>query len=97
MPLVQALSQNLRTTSNRPFLSIPAIEYPRVAKELNLRGVVKLLVTVAADGHVVRSEVMGGSPVFVPVVVEAISKSKWQPGPQQTKETIEVTFQPTKP
>ncbi len=95
--LTPASPQSFRTTGARPLVSSPTIEYPRIAKDMNLKGVVKLLVTVAADGHVVRSEVMGGSPVFVPLVVDAMAKSKWQPRPQETKETVEVTFQPAKP
>lgn len=92
----RAFSQDVHATGDRGILSVPAMEYPRLAKELKLKGVVKLLVIVAADGHVIRTEVLGGSPVFVPIAVNALIKSKWQPGPRETKETLEVKFQPTK-
>jgi hypothetical protein len=37
---------------------------------------------------------MGGSPVLVKAAVDAIEKWKWAPAPQETKELIELTFQP---
>lgn len=61
---------------------------------MNLTGIVKLVAVVGPDGTVVRTELIGGSPVLVQSAVDAIAKSKWQLGPQKTKEVIEVKFEP---
>jgi hypothetical protein len=38
--------------------------------------------------------VVGGSPVLAKAAVDAIEKWKWAPGPQETKELIELNFHP---
>jgi len=38
--------------------------------------------------------VVGGSPALVQSAVDAVAKSKWQVGPEETKELIEVRFEP---
>lgn len=61
---------------------------------MRLTGTVRLVVTVAADGKVTRTEVSGGNPVLAQSAVDAVNKSKWQPGTEETKEIVEVKFQP---
>src|ERR1700689_4572283 len=42
-----------------------APEYPTLAKQMNVTGKVKIEATIAADGHVATTKVVGGSPLLV--------------------------------
>lgn len=90
----QSFAQQVRVQGKRKILSQVKAVYPPLAKKMNLSGLVRLVAIVAPDGSVVRSEVIGGSPVLVQSAVDAIAKSKWQVGPQETKELIEIKFEP---
>jgi outer membrane biosynthesis protein TonB len=90
----QGFSQQVRMQGKRKVLKQVNAVYPSLARKMNLTGIVKLVAIVGSDGSVVRTEVVGGSPVLVQSAVDAISKSKWQAGPQETKELIEVQFEP---
>jgi hypothetical protein len=42
----------------------------------------------------VKTELIGGSPVFVPYALNAVSLLKWEPGPKETTEIVEIDFVP---
>jgi TonB family protein len=63
---------------------------------MNISGTVRLVVTVAPGGNVVRTEVVGGSPVLVQSALDAVAKAKWESATQETKELVEIKFQPEK-
>jgi TonB family protein len=67
-------------------------EYPAIAKQLNLRGRVKVEATIAADGHVVSTRVVGGNPVLASAATEAIKKWRFEAAAKQTTELIEADF-----
>jgi outer membrane biosynthesis protein TonB len=90
----QSLAQQVKVAGKRKILNQVKAVYPPLARKMNLTGIVKLVAIVAPDGSVDRTEVLGGSPVLVQSAVDAIAKSKWQVGPQETKELIEVKFEP---
>ncbi|HEX6822009.1 MAG TPA: energy transducer TonB [Candidatus Sulfotelmatobacter sp.] len=56
---------------------------------------VKVSATVAPTGKVVKTELIGGSPVFVPYALNAVSLLKWEPGPKETTEIVEIDFVPS--
>ncbi len=66
--------------------------YPDLARKLKLRGVVKLILVIAPDGRVKATEVMGGNPVLTQAAVEAVSKWRYEPAPQQTHGMVELRF-----
>src|ERR1700683_983124 len=66
--------------------------YPALARQMNLYGRVKIEATVAADGHVVATRVVGGSPLLVMAALDAIKKFQFEPGPKDTTETVEFQF-----
>jgi TonB family protein len=66
--------------------------YPALAKQMNVYGRVKIEATVAADGHVVATRVVGGSPLLVMAALDAIKKFQFEPGPKDTTETVEFQF-----
>jgi TonB family protein len=67
-------------------------EYPALAKQMNVTGKVKIEATVAADGHVVSTRIVGGSPLLVNAALEALKKWHFEPGPKETTEIVEFAF-----
>jgi TonB family protein len=68
--------------------------YPELARRLSLEGVVKLRVTVAPDGAVKQSEVLGGNPVLAKAAQDAVRKWRWAAAAQETKEEVQLNFHP---
>lgn len=67
-------------------------EYPPLAKQMNMTGKVKLEASVAPDGHVVSTRVLGGSPVLVNSAIEALKKWRFEPAAKETTEVVEFEF-----
>lgn len=65
--------------------------YPELAKRMNVTGVVKLRVTIAANGSVKDAKVIGGHPLLVDPAMEAVKKWKYEPGDEST-EIVEFRF-----
>jgi len=68
--------------------------YPDLARKMQIRGIVKVEVSVAPNGKVKTTRVMGGNPLLAKAAVEAIAQWKWTPAPQETQELIELSFFP---
>ena len=69
-------------------------QYPDVARSIQLRGIVKAEAVVEPNGAVKTVEVKGGNPVLGRAAQNAIYKWKWAPAARQTREPIEVKFDP---
>jgi TonB family protein len=69
-------------------------EYPSLAKQMNVSGKVKIEATVAADGHVVTTKVIGGSPLLINSALEALKNWRFEPAPRDTTEIVEFEFNP---
>jgi TonB family protein len=67
-------------------------EYPDLAKRMNVTGKVKIEATVSADGRVVSTRVVGGSPLLVNAAIDALKQWRFEPGPKDTTEIIEFAF-----
>jgi TonB family protein len=67
-------------------------DYPAIAKQMHITGKVKIEATIAADGHVVSTHVVGGSPVLVGAATDALKKWKYESGPKETTEIVEFDF-----
>ncbi len=66
--------------------------YPALARQLKLSGKVRVEVTVSPDGHVKDMRIIGGSPIFVDAALNAIRLWRYEPGPRETVEPVEVEF-----
>ena len=82
-------TESLRRISDKV---VPA--YPELARNLNLKGMVKLRVTVMPDGVVKQTEVLGGNPLLAKAAQDAVKKWKWAPASQETKELVDLNFHP---
>jgi TonB family protein len=67
--------------------------YPDVARQLHITGTVRLEATVTADGTVRDTRVIGGSPLLAQEAANAVKKWKYEQGPKETVETVEVVYQ----
>jgi TonB family protein len=68
--------------------------YPELASKMQIKGTVRVEATVAPNGKVKLTQVLGGSPVLAKAAVDAVEKWKWVPAPQESKELIELDFHP---
>ena len=68
-------------------------DYPEVARHMRVTGTVRLEATVAPDGKVRDTKVLGGSPLLVQEAVVAVKKWKYEEAAKETVETVEVIFQ----
>lgn len=68
--------------------------YPELAKKMNVAGTVKVEVTIAANGAVKSTHVIGGHPLLVDAAVDAVKRWKYEPGPDETTQVVEFKFNP---
>jgi TonB family protein len=87
-----ATAQDSPTETKRKVKTRVVPEYPAIAKQLNLAGKVKIETTVAADGHVINTRIIGGNPVLANSAQDAVKKWRFEPGPKDTIEVVEVDF-----
>lgn len=69
-------------------------DYPALARQMNVTGKVKIEATIAADGHVLSTRVVGGSPLLVNAALEALKKWRFESAPKDTTEVVEFEFSP---
>lgn len=94
VPVPCTFGQQEQTESNRKIVNRVTPQYPEMARTMNLRGIVKAEAVVQPNGMVKAVEVKGGHPVLVRAAQDAIYKWKWAPAPHETREPIEVKFDP---
>jgi TonB family protein len=68
--------------------------YPTLAQSMNIRGVVKVEAMVSPDGTVKSVLVKGGHPMLAQSAVTAVGHWKFEPASHETKEQIEIKFDP---
>jgi TonB family protein len=87
-------AQQEQTDSSRKIVSRVLPHYPEMARTMNIRGSVKAEALVKPNGAVKSVDVKGGHPVLVRAAQEAIYRWKWEPSTHETREPIEVKFDP---
>jgi len=69
-------------------------DYPPLARKMNIRGKVRLLVVVSPNGNLKEAKVVGGNPILVDAAVDAVKKWKFEPASEESTGTVEFTFAP---
>src|SRR6202521_2408480 len=69
--------------------------YPALARRMNITGVVKVQITVAATGSVKNAKLVGGHPVLANAALDAVKKWRFETGPQESMGIVEFHFDPT--
>lgn len=78
----------------RKVLNKLAVVYPELARIRHVEGTVRIEVTVAPNGAVKLTKVLGGSPLLAEAAENSIMRWKWEPEPEQTTEVVELHFHP---
>lgn len=81
--------------SNRKAKSKVSPVYPELARRMNITGVVKVRVTVAANGSVKDAVLVGGHPVLASAALDAARKWHFEARPEESTEIVEFRFDPT--
>lgn len=79
-----------QTNSRKLKVNVPP-EYPELARKMNIQGVARVLLTVTPDGRVVGVKELGGNPVLVASLVQAVKKWKYESADSESE--IEVRFE----
>ena len=93
MLLAQASPANLVETGRKCTERVIPL-YPALARKANITGIVKAEALVAPDGRVESVVMKGGNPLLIQAAENAISKWKWAPAKHETRETVEIRFDP---
>jgi TonB family protein len=76
----------------RKALIHPQPAYPELAKELSLKGTVRVEVVIGADGEIKSTKVLGGHPILAQASVDALRKWKYAAASTETTTVLEFTF-----
>lgn len=66
--------------------------YPDLARRMRISGVVKVQVTVAPNGTIRETKLVGGHPVLANAVIDAVKQWRYEASPQETTENLEFHF-----
>jgi TonB family protein len=86
-------AQESSESARKVLVQTPAV-YPTLARSMNIRGIVKLQAQVAPNGTVKKIDVVGGHPLLTQSAVTAVGHWKFEPSPHETKEAVEIKFDP---
>lgn len=89
-----ALAQTEQTESKRKVVSKVMPNYPDIARNMRIKGVVRIEAVVASNGSVKTTHIVGGHPLLAQSADDAVRKWRWEPSPSETKELVEVKFDP---
>lgn len=67
-------------------------QYPPLARQARIQGIVKMRVRIGTDGTVQHMEVISGHPLLVPVTLEALRQWTFSPPNQEIWTNIDVPF-----
>ena len=68
--------------------------YPELARKMKITGVVKVRLTVSANGSVKSASLVGGHPVLANAALDAVKKWHFEVAPQESTEIVEFRFDP---
>jgi TonB family protein len=83
---------SLHAQENRKVIANPTPAYPETARRFRLSGVVKIQVLIAPDGQIKDVKVIGGHPLLVSAVQDALKNWKYAPASGET--ALEFSFHP---
>ena len=91
----RAQQESTRDESGRKVQTKVAPVYPDLARRMKISGAVKVEVTVAANGAVKDTKIVGGHPLLANAVVDAVRKWRYEARAQASTETLEFRFDPS--
>jgi TonB family protein len=82
---------SLAQESDRKLKSGPPPKYPELASRLKIKGTARVQITIAKDGNVKDVKELGGNPLLLKALVEAVKK--WRYEASSTESVTEVKFE----
>jgi protein TonB len=64
---------------NRKAISLPAPEYPAIARQARAAGTVVVRVTIDEDGNVIAAQAVSGHPLLQAAAVAAARQARFSP------------------
>lgn len=92
IPLPSQAQQSAPAPSKRKVIKNVTPDYPKIARGARLTGSVRMLASVTPDGNVRSVKVIGGSPIFVQVSIEAVEKWRWERASDSSEELVQLKF-----
>lgn len=80
------------TGSGRKIVLRVAPVCPELARKMHIQGTVKLEAIVKPNGSVKTTRVLGGNPVLVIAASDAVARWKFEAGPSETTEVVQLVF-----
>ena len=77
---------------SRKAIASPPPVYPEVARRLHLAGTVKVQVVIGTEGRIKEVKVIGGHPILVDAVQEALKNWKYAPANSETATLLQFNF-----
>jgi TonB family protein len=68
-------------------------DYPETLKRLNIGGIVRLQITIAAKGNVENVELLGGNPILGESAISAVKRWVYAPGHSHTLVEVSIPFE----
>jgi len=68
--------------------------YPDLARRMSISGVVKVEITVAANGTVKSAKLVGGHPVLANAVLDAVKKWRYEASKDESTGLVVFRFAP---
>lgn len=90
---VRSSAQESSETARKILIKTAAV-YPTLARSMNIHGVVKIEALIAPNGTVKSMDVKGGHPLLTQSAVTAVGHWKFEPSAKETRELIEIKFDP---
>lgn len=67
-------------------------EYPELARQMNIKGLARVMVTITPDGVVKEVKEVGGHPLLIDALVRAVKKWKYEPAAKETVLEVKAEF-----
>ena len=67
-------------------------EYPELARQMNIKGIARVLVTIGADGMVKEVKEVGGHPLLIDALTRAVRKWKYEPSARESVIEVKAEF-----
>lgn len=70
-------------------------QYPELARKVRISGIVRVELTVTAEGTVKDVKELGGNPVLLEALVRAVKQWKYEPASKESVVEVKAAFSPT--
>jgi len=67
-------------------------EYPELARQMNIKGMARVMVTITPDGVVKDVKEVGGHPLLIDALIRAVKKWKYEPASKETVIEVKAEF-----